>query len=292
MSNFFQCLRCSFKRSALIALAFIALGARIDYPQAASANHVIDNPTYSAKMELSDYNLLFTRVKIDDRDALALIDSGSFRAVQLSSTLAQEIKLALTETGKVAKRHEGKEIYLRSGHIDSLAVGDYTRRDVSIEVIEGDIENISSQVKTKFDVILGWGFLSQFHALLNYKELSMKFGAKLLITDANALRLNYSVVNGVPVVKAKVNNEEVSLLFDTGAPMCNLDISSAQASAGAKVSRDVLIADRRLAMEFRAKDLSVIRKSLGCVGVIGNDFLSHYVVCFDPGDKVIRLSGE
>jgi len=250
-------------------------------------------PVYHAPLELSDYNLLFTRVKINGQEARALIDSGHFRSVQLSSTAAQSLKLALTKTDETPRHHDGKDLSLASGRIDSLAIGDYEWRDVEVGVIEGDVEKIAAQVGTKFDVILGWGFISQFHMLLDYKRRSMQFSPRPLAAGASAFSLKYSLVNRAPVVRGSVgpgNAEEVNFLFDTGAPMCSLDLDLANAPKGAKVSKDLTLAERRIPLEFRAKDLTVIRKSLGCVGVIGNNLLGQYAVYFDPDAKMIHLS--
>jgi hypothetical protein len=262
-----------------------------------AAPKIVDGgaPVYRATLELSDYNLLFTRVKINGQEARALIDSGHFRSVQLSSTAAQSLKLALTKTDETPRHHDGKDLSLASGRIDSLAIGDYEWRDVEVGVIEGDVEKIAAQVGTKFDVILGWGFISQFHMSLDYKRLSMQFGKRPLAAGARAFSLKYSVVNRAPVVRGSLgpgNNEEANFLFDTGAPMCNLDLDLANASKGAKVSRDLTLAERRFTLEFRARDLGVIRKSLGCVGVIGNNLLRQYAVYFDPDAKMIHLSSE
>jgi len=278
---------------AVFALAVGVSGNDVLAQDAAPKSAAGDHPVYRATLELTDYNLLFTRVKINGQEARALIDSGSFRAIQLSSTLAQSLKLALTKTGAVSRRLEGKEVYPTSGRVDSLAIGDYERRNVEVDVIEGDVENIVAQVGTKFDVILGWGFISQFHTLLDYKRLSMQFGAKPLAAGTSAISLKYSLVNRAPVVRGSIgtgNTEEVSLLLDTGAPMCALDLDLANAPKGQKVSRDLWLAERRLTLEFRAKDLTVIRKSIGCAGVIGNNFLSQYSVYFNPDAKTIHLS--
>jgi aspartyl protease len=279
----------------LIAVVALSSGVGNDGGRAqvaASKGADGDSPVYRAALELTDYNLLFTPVKINGQEARALIDSGSFRAVQLSSTLAQSLKLALTKTGKASRRYEGKEVYPTSGRIESLTIGDYERRDVEVDVIEGDVENIATQVGTKFDVILGWGFISQFHMLLDYQRLSMRFGKRPPSAGASAISLKYSVVNGAPIVRGNIapSNEEAGLLFDTGAPMCNLDLDLANAPKGAKVSREVTLAERRFTLEFRAKDLTAIRKPLGCSGVIGNNLLRQYAVYFDPDAKVIHLS--
>src|SRR5262249_587015 len=180
--------------------------AQIAAPEAAASRVepegiVGDKPVYRATLEFTDYNLLFTRVKINGQESRALIDSGSFRAIHLSSTLAQSLKPALTQTDKMAKRYEGKDLSLASGRIDSLAIGDYEQRDVEVDVSEGDVESIAAQVGTKFDVVLGWGFISQFHLLLDCRRLSMQFSARPLAAGASAFSLKYSVVNRAPVVR-------------------------------------------------------------------------------------------
>jgi hypothetical protein len=121
----------------------------------------------------------------------------------------------------------------------------------------------------------------------------MRFGERPLAAGAGAISLKYSMVNGAPVVRSRIapSNEEIVLLFDTGAPMCNLDLDLADAPKGAKVYREVTLAERRVTLEFRAKDLAAIRKPLGCMGVIGNNLLRQYAVYFDPDAKMIHLSG-
>src|SRR5262249_15341175 len=66
---------------ALIAVFALALGvsgndvlAQVAAPKSAAGDH----PVYRATLELTDYNLLFTRVKINGQETRALIDSGSF----------------------------------------------------------------------------------------------------------------------------------------------------------------------------------------------------------------------
>lgn len=244
---------------------------------------------HKSAIRISPYNLVFTKVKINGKEILALIDSGSFRTVELSSTFAQELKVSLTETTRVARRYEGKDFYLKSGRIDSLIVGDYEKRNVEIDVVEGDIENISRQVGTNFEAILGWGFLSQFYTLVDYKNLSLQFSETPLDRGTEKMSINYTVVNNAPVVKGTADNQAISLLFDTGAPMCNIDISLAGAPQGEKVSKEVLLDKNALPLEWRVKDLTAIKKSLGCAGVIGNNFLRSYAVYFDTKNKVIHL---
>src|SRR5215510_11137923 len=99
----------------LIAVVALSHGGGDDGGRAQVATpKVVDggSPVYRATLELSDYNLLFTPVKINGHEARALIDSGNYRAVQLSSTLAQSLKVALAKTDETPRHHEGKELSL------------------------------------------------------------------------------------------------------------------------------------------------------------------------------------
>jgi hypothetical protein len=245
--------------------------------------------TFSATLQLSPPNLIFTRVSIDGRDVLALIDSGSFRAVQLSSTLARDLGLALTGTPRMAVRQDGKPLFLKTGRVDRIAVGGHEKRNVEIDVIEGDIESIARQVGTAFDAILGWGFLSQYHTVLDLKNLSMQLSTTPVPLGPFTFDMSYVVISGVPVIKGAIGARDARFLFDTGAPMSNLDLGVAGAPNGEKVLKEVFLGHSRVALEFKVKDLKVIRKSLGCVGVLGNNLLKGRTAYIDPARKIIHL---
>jgi predicted aspartyl protease len=233
--------------------------------------------------------LIFAKVQINGKEADALIDSGSFRTIQLSETRARELNLSLTETSRVAKRYEGRELRLKKGRIERFALGGFEQRAVEVDVIEGDIENIASQVKTKFDVIIGWGFLAQHQTIVDYKTSTLRFGKSPITQGQEKMSFEYSVINGVPVVNGALDGQPIKLLFDTGAPSCNLDPSVAQASVGERVTREVMIGGNKLGLEFRVKDLAAIKQSLGCSGVIGNNLLDRYEVYFDTAKRLVHL---
>ena len=245
---------------------------------------------YKNPVEISSYNLMFTKIKANGREALALIDSGSSRPIEISSTLARELNISLTEDKtKTIRGHDGKPFYLSNGHLQTLAIGDYVTRNVDIEVAGDHIDNIVKQVKTGFEVILGWTFLSQSYVLIDYKNLILQFSDTPIEFGDSSISIGYSVTNNVPIVKGVFEIGEVNLLFDTGAPMCNIDAEYVNTQAGDKVSREISLGGHTLALEWRVKDLSVIRTSLGSVGVIGNNLLNRYAVYFDTKKKVIHL---
>jgi hypothetical protein len=245
---------------------------------------------FETPIHISEYNLVFAKTVIDGHEALALIDSGSFRRLQLSASLARSLDLSLTRADTVARRHQGKEVYLQSGRVEKFKIGNYEKSNVDVAVIEGDIETIAAQVGTRFDAIIGWGFLSQFCVRLDYRNRLLRWSDAPLAVKPGRLRLPYSVVNGAPVVEGMMGDQKVKLLFDTGAPMCNLDSALASdARTGDRVTQGISLGDRSFSIEFRIKDLSVIRKSLGCVGVIGNNWLADYSIYFDNEARYITL---
>ncbi len=124
---------------------------------------------------------------------------------------------------------------------------------------------------------------------MDSKKRVLQFSDDHLELGESSVAVSYSVVNKIPVIKATFDKEEVTLQFDTGAPMCNIDAEYAQAEPGRVVPKDVTIGAKKLALEWGVKDLSVTKKSLGNVGTIGNNLLSCHAVYFDTKKKVIYL---
>ncbi len=237
---------------------------------------------YKTPIRLTPYNLIFTDVKVNGKSVVALIDTGSFRSVQISSTLAQQLGIPLTETKVTMKRYGGKPMPLKQGIAHSLAIGKWHKEIVPVDVSEGDVESISEQVHTDFQVILGWGFFSQFHTLLDYKKLMWSFSTKPFKHDKPQLEFDFTVVGNVPVVNGKLDDKEVNFLLDTGAPVSNLDIDTFKLFTGEKTEHKVELGEGSFPLEFRGWDLSVIRKTLKCQAVLGTNFLSKYRVLIDP----------
>ncbi len=244
---------------------------------------------YSVPIELSPEGLIFTRVQVNGEEVVALIDSGSFRAVQLSSTLAQGFGILLTETRETSRRYDGTPVPVRAGRVNTLAIGSFTQRGVPVEVIEGDIERISQQVHTPFTVILGWPFLSRFRILLDYRNRRWDFSTGPLELGQGKLAFPYSVIHQAPIVTGRVGKDSVCFLIDTGAPRSRIHADFVRAPQGTIIRRELVIAERVLTFEFSVSDLSVIKQTLGCVGVIGNDFLREYRVYVDPVQQVVTL---
>jgi predicted aspartyl protease len=265
-------------RTLGVAVAFLVLA----FVRPCSAATVYSNP-----IENSESNLVFTKLKINGKEVRALIDSGSFRSVQLSGALAEELRLPLTDTETVARRYEGKDLHLRSGRIATLALGELEQHDVAVHVIEGDIENIARQVQTDFQVILGWDFLSQFCIAIDYVHLTMQWSDSPLSLGTEKWKTNFAVVNNAPVVDGMVDGQKLRFLVDTGAPSCAIDTSLAGESSTGPIRKSATIEANTFSVNWKVKDLSAIKKSLGCLGVLGNNLLKTYTVYFVPKERMI-----
>ncbi len=241
--------------------------------------------SFEAPLEWSDYHLLYVRVVIAGRECLASIDTGSFRSVEISSTLARELKFPLETTSTIARRHGGREFPLQKGRIASLAIGKWETKDVSIDVAEGDIEAIAAQVGVKFDVILGWGFFGQFPTQVDYPVRKLRWGAPFPASKDD-LVIPFEVVNRIPIVTGRIAGQEIKFLLDTGGPMCLLGPPLAEGAAiNEKTKNTLRLGGKDFALEFRVKDLA----GRSFAGVIGNNLLVNYRVTFDPEKKEIRL---
>ena len=265
---------------AKLEAAFAFLSLAVIWPCAAAAVYI--NP-----IESSESNLVFTKVKINGKEVRALIDSGSFRSVQLSGALAEELHLPLTDNEAIARRYEGKDLHLRSGRITTLTLGEFEQHDVAVHVIEGDIENIAKQVHTDFQVILGWAFLSQFCIAIDYVHLTMQWSDGPLDLGAAKWKTTYAVINNAPVVDGMIDGQKVTFLFDTGAPKCTIDVSLGGESSTGVITKSATIENNTFTVDWKIKDLSAITKSLGCRGVLGNNFLKAYKIYFVPRDRTI-----
>src|SRR5258708_40059376 len=63
---------------------------------------------HQAQVTVSAYGLIFIPCEGEGRKVLALVDTGSFRSIQISSSLANQLNLPLSETGEVMSRYSGQ----------------------------------------------------------------------------------------------------------------------------------------------------------------------------------------
>jgi hypothetical protein len=278
----------------VVPILLLALVAAAPTTVSAKRSRILTHPVYRTPIDVSPYGLPFVDVFVNGRPARALLDTGSFRGVELSSRLATELGLALAPTGRVAKRHDGKSLVLQEARLVSFTIGGMRREDVAASVVEGDVERISERVSTPFDVILGWEFLSRYSLLVDYRERTLRWSLGRL-SDAVPRRaagvttVPVETVKGVPVVAGFVGADSVRFLVDTGAPTCNLDATIAGAPTGDMIERNLRIGTEAMETSCRVKDLSVVRESLNCAAVLGNNLFTEWRLYYESRSATITF---
>ncbi len=250
-----------------------------------------DTEVYSAAVQLSSFNLLFAKVTINDRDVLALVDFGSSGSIEISSSMASRLAIPLANAPAKVAGQGNNDIQVQTGKIKMFGMGDFEERNVAVEVQRDHIEKIAARLNTSFDVIIGWGFFSRFDVLLDYKNSFLQFSNTPFKCPGSRYRFGYAVKNGVPVIEGvHIDTLKTNFLFDTGAPMCNIDVSLAHYELpGATISKVIKINQLSFEPIFRVMDLDIIKQSSDCKGVLGNNFLAAYTVCINRSQKTIYL---
>lgn len=244
---------------------------------------------YSDNFIYSSSRLLFIPVKINNIKTLALVDLGSYKGVAISSKLADSLNLSLTGTNNNSVRYTGSSKEFQT-NVDSFILGNLHVKQQLVSVVPNDIEKISKQVKTEFGAILGWGLLSKYFIRVNYQKKEILISMNEPLGEMlPLLTLNYQDSAKVPVINTNIEGKNCKMLFDTGAPFCNLHSGLDSSNINTIVSKEVLLSKKKFYLNFRIKDLSVIKNSLGCEGVIGNNFLEKYEVSIFPKSKIITL---
>jgi hypothetical protein len=180
---------------------------------------------YTLNFEISPYNLMFTEVIIQNKTYKALIDFGDFAQVQLSSALIKELKLPTQPSDIMMADVNGNTYYLQTGMLNEIIVGDTAHKDITFYSADNEIDAVSQQVGTEFQVVLGFGFFKSENFVLDFTAKKIEVG----ITPKKLL------VHSVPVTTAygyligqfeTANTSNLALLFDTGTPISQIDTSA------------------------------------------------------------------
>lgn len=222
---------------------------------------------------ISEQNLLFTAVEINGGTYTALIDFGDFATLQLSNRLIEQEGLKLTPSDIMMADAHGNEFALQQGTLPVLKVGNIEKAELAFYSAAGEIESVSKQVGTPFDLVLGAGFFNK-DFILDFTQGKILFQPTEVFTKAfkepvAALNLDY----GYFIVDFE---DAYTLLFDTGTPISQIDqtLVHSEWPAG-KVSLQgydfpvkVIDLDREQILHAEPMDITHI-KPLGVAGIYG-----------------------
>jgi len=244
--------------------------------------------SYEAKLEITSYPLAFTQITINGVPAKAMIDTGSFRKVQISGTLAKKLNLKLEPTGVKMSRIDGTVLELMKGKTESFTMGNYSASGIDADVTEGDIERVAAQINTPYDVIVGWGFLSKYFVTIDYRGKRLAF-SEAAPTETEGLTVPFKTFHGAPLIDAEVDGKSMKALVDTGAPTCNLDMPLTKGNQNNLETHSLKAGPLSLDIEFRPRNLDPIKQGLGAEAVLGNNLIGRYIVYIDPQKGAMRF---
>ena len=235
------------------------------------------------EFEVSPYNLLFTEVEIGEKSYTALIDFGDFAEMQLSSKLIDELKLETAESEIVTADVNGNMYYLKEGTLPGIKIGGSIEKEVHFYSAENEIDAVSEQVGTDFQLVLGFGYFKDKSFTMNFTKNIISF--EITDTDQPAFEANFNADFGYLVVDFETSeNEAISLLFDTGSPNSCIDVNKLtknyedasvdfQGFSFPGKQIEVQSNDESLVLKMENQDISSL-EPLGVIGIFGtNDML-------------------
>lgn len=218
-------------------------------------------------------DLILIKSKINGRERMALVDTGSPGPVQVSSSLAA----SLNPTEKT------------NGRIQKLVLGDYERKNVHFEVSEQRFRELSKVLGVAIDAILGWKFLAQNHFAVDYQNRVIHISEGAFDLGETKMQFDFSIANGIPIVEGLFGQEQAKLLVDTSSPASMLNVHFGGPHDEKSVSREVNIEGYRIPTLWQSRDISVGRRASGYDAVIGNNLLSKYIVYFDTRNNFLHF---
>lgn len=228
-------------------------------------------------LTISGYGLPFVPISVNGHSAVALVDTGSSHAVQISGRLQTEAAVRADALVGNSQRYDGTRSVMAGWA--TLALGPWHSARERVQMSAGDIERIADQVGAAFDAIVGWPLLSRFDFVIDYP------GRRLLLEADDAAPGGWPVgldaAKPLPVTVATIAGQEMPALIDSGAPTCNIDTGATNQPAGRLISLALSLGGRDLAIDFRVKDLAPIRQALSCRAVLGHNFLGLQALRYD-----------
>jgi hypothetical protein len=225
--------------------------------------------------------LAFVAIEVGGAPAVALIDTGGARGVQISGNLAGDLRVELSDAAQTAPRQNGG-ISIRTGIVD-VSVDDRAWMEEEVSVASGDIERIALQIGRTFDAILGWRFLSREGFVADFAGGRFSLGG-----SAGAHPIAFDDAHGLPIATGVMDGTPLGVLIDTGAPACVLDATLAGGES-ARVRKTLALGPHAFETDFRVRDLSALTHATGAKAVLGLNVMRNGRLAFDAHTRTLAL---
>ena len=231
----------------------------------------VTRPVYQNPLELSASGFVLTKVKVNKKEALALIDTGSPESIELSSAFARQLSTS-------------------NGRIETLSIGGYMRQNLPFKIAGEHFTAIAKRANIPVDLILGWQFLSQQYFVLDYPNRYLQISGGVIEKGESKMSFNYRNVNSVPIIDGSFDQAKFNLLLNTGTSLSQIDSGFTNLSPDKKTTKEINIEGYRLTLNWQVKNLRNFNQAVRYEAVIGNNFLMQYAVYFDKKNKIIFLN--
>jgi len=247
---------------------------------------IIKRSSNQIDFEKSDYGLIFTTIQVNGKKVKAMIDFGDPNMLQLSSSFVKNEKIDVKKSNAIAKDVQGNTFKINDGIVSEVIIGQWKHKNIEFSSSPGEIESVSSQINTKFDAVVGWGYFSQYFITMNYNEnLFLLHSEKPTITNSNFIT-NYEKNSNYLSVPIEIKSKKVNLIIDTGSPLSVIDSTFYYKN---KIEEFIFnIGDEEISLNIEIQDMPILSQ-INAVGVIGGDFLMKYNIYIDPFEKEITF---
>ena len=250
------------------------------------------------KFEISDYNLLFTKVEINGKMYTALIDFGDFAEFQISTKLINELKLSTKNSDVIMSDIDGNQYALEEGILHQIKIGDKIENNVTFYSANNEIDAVSQEVGTDFQVVVGYGYFRSKDFKLDFVTKTIEF-LNPKTTDVNfsfSKNTDYGYLIGNFVSN---ENEKVNLLFDTGTPISKIDTKRFSASLKDSTVKflntefpskllKIKSMNQTMTLNMESSDISEL-EPLGVVGIYGVNDMIGKVFLHRASENLVRI---
>ena len=250
------------------------------------------------KFEISEYNLLFTKVEIGENEYVALIDFGDFADFQISTSLIAELQLKTEKSEIIMSDINGNQYALEKGTIEELKVDGIIEKNVTFYSANNEIESVSQEVGTEFQIVVGFGYFKSKDFKLNFVSNTIEFVKSTNEKTDFSISVNddYGYLIGE---FQSITNGSFNLLFDTGTPISKIDLKlfpknlkdSTVTFLDTEFPSKILEVKstlKSIILNLEHNDISEL-EPLGVVGIYGVNDMLDKVFLYSSSERMMRI---
>ena len=250
------------------------------------------------KFEISEYNLLFTKVEIGENEYVALIDFGDFADFQISTSLIAELQLKTEKSEIIMSDINGNQYALEKGTIEELKVDGIIEKNVTFYSANNEIEAVSQEVGTEFQIVVGFGYFKSKDFKLDFVSNTIEFVKSTNEKTDFSIPVNddYGYLIGE---FQSITNGSFNLLFDTGTPISKIDLKlfpknlkdSTVAFLDTEFPSKILEVKstlKSIILNLEHNDISEL-EPLGVVGIYGVNDMLDKVFLYSSSERMMRI---